>query len=196
MKPNPISLGLIALGTVLSSAHAQITTSAFVSADALAGSLLSGSAGITIHSASYVGVEDASGFFTSTPGLLPFQSGLVLTTGSRSSVEGLNSAGDVSVENFAAGDADLDNLAGVFTYDAAVLEIRFTPTNNVISFQYAFGSEEYNEWVGGANDVFGFFLNGTNIARLPGGSKTCSASRSGTSLTVRSIQRSSSPPDR
>jgi hypothetical protein len=83
-------------------------------------------------------------------------------------VQGLNTASDVSVENLAVGDADLDALAGLPTFDAAVLEIRFTPTNNLISFQYAFGSEEYNEWITGANDVFGFFLNGTNIAQLPG----------------------------
>jgi hypothetical protein len=165
MKKTRFSLSAFALGAALT-AQAQINTSAFVSASDLASALLNPSAGITINSASYIGVDDASGFFTSS-GVLPFSNGIVLTTGSRSSVEGLNTAANTSVENLAAGDADLDALGGAPSFDAAVLEIRFTPTNNVISFQYAFGSEEYNEWVSGVNDVFGFFLNGTNIAVLP-----------------------------
>jgi hypothetical protein len=169
MKLKHLSLGVIALSAGLS-AQAQITTSSFVSATSLANSLLGASSGITINSASYIGVNDASGFFTSTAGLLPFNSGIVLTTGSRSSVEGTNTAGDTNVENFASGDAALSALSGLSSYEAAVLEIRFTPTRSLLSFQYAFGSEEYNEWVGFDNDVFGLFLNGTNIAKLPGGS--------------------------
>ncbi len=165
MKLHHLILGALLASAGLS-ARAQITTSAFLSADDLAAALLNPASGITINSASFTGVDDAAGFFSSS-GVLPFSSGVLLTTGSRSSVEGLNSASDVSVENFAAGDADLDGLSGLFTYDAAVLEIRFTPTQSLIRFQYAFGSEEYNEWVTGTNDVFGFFLNGTNIAKLP-----------------------------
>jgi hypothetical protein len=49
------------------------------------------------------------------------------------------------------------------------LQLNFTPTANLISFQFVFGSEEYNEFVNQAfNDVFAFFLNGQNIALLPG----------------------------
>lgn len=98
------SLSALALSAALS-AHAQITTSSFVSATDLASALLNPASGITINSASYTGVDDASGFFTSS-GVLPFSNGIVLTTGSRSSVEGLNTSAGVSVENFAAGDAD------------------------------------------------------------------------------------------
>lgn len=37
-----------------------------------------------------------------------------------------------------------------------------------LTFEYVFGSEEFNEFVGTQfNDVFGFFLNGVNIALLP-----------------------------
>ena len=40
-----------------------------------------------------------------------------------------------------------------------------------ISFQYMWGSEEYNEYVGSPNyhDVFAFFLNNENIAKLSDG---------------------------
>jgi hypothetical protein len=39
----------------------------------------------------------------------------------------------------------------------------------MLTFQYVFGSEEYNEFVGTQfDDVFGFFLNGKNVALIPG----------------------------
>ncbi|MEZ6115309.1 MAG: choice-of-anchor L domain-containing protein [Pirellulaceae bacterium] len=43
------------------------------------------------------------------------------------------------------------------------------PEVTTVSFEYVFASEEYNEYVNSSfNDVFGFFLNGSNIALLPG----------------------------
>jgi len=43
------------------------------------------------------------------------------------------------------------------------------PTSNSISLSYVFSSEEYNEYVGSSyNDVFGFFVNGTNCALVNG----------------------------
>src|SRR5262249_9161990 len=68
------------------------------------------------------------------------------------------------------GNATLDSLIpGFNTFDATVLAFDFVTTGNFLSFQYVFGSIEYNEFVGTSfNDVFGFFLNGTNVALLPG----------------------------
>ena len=50
------------------------------------------------------------------------------------------------------------------------MEFDFTcSTSQDVVFQYVFGSEEYNEYVDSPfNDVFGFFLNGVNIATVPG----------------------------
>jgi hypothetical protein len=67
----------------------------------------------------------------------------------------------------------LTTLAGNPTFDANVLTFTFHKSDpnapDVVSFQYVFASEEYNEFVGSRfNDVFGFFLNGTNIALIPG----------------------------
>ncbi|MGI6776859.1 MAG: choice-of-anchor L domain-containing protein [Acetivibrionales bacterium] len=54
------------------------------------------------------------------------------------------------------------------TNDAAVLEFDFVPEGDVVSFMYVFASDEYNEYVYKYNDVFGFFLNGENVALIPG----------------------------
>jgi hypothetical protein len=63
------------------------------------------------------------------------------------------------------GDANLDALSGYPTFDAAVLEFDFVPTANQVTFTYAFGSDEYPEWVNTVfNDVFAFFVNGENCA--------------------------------
>ena len=68
------------------------------------------------------------------------------------------------------GDSDLDSLVpGYATHDATILQFDFVAPTDVISFQYVFGSDEYNEWVNSSfNDVFGFFLDGQNLATVPG----------------------------
>jgi hypothetical protein len=98
----------------------------------------------------------------------------VLTNGSRLNVEGTNTSTGKSTENGQPGDPALSAITGGITNDASTLEIHFTPKNNVVSFQYVFGSEEYNEFVNQFNDVFAFFLNGQNIAVLPGTSTAVS----------------------
>ena len=53
------------------------------------------------------------------------------------------------------------------TFDATVLEFDLTTTASTINIRYVFASEEYNEYVGSSfNDVFAFFVNGVNCARI------------------------------
>jgi hypothetical protein len=113
----------------------------------------------------------AAGLFTGGSSIVGIDQGLVLSSGNVVTIVGPNLADDTSYDNNLPGDPDLDALIpGYTTYDATILEFDFTclePT--VVSFQYVFASEEYNEWVGSPyNDVFGFFLNGVNIASVPG----------------------------
>ncbi|KAG2496777.1 hypothetical protein HYH03_005185 [Edaphochlamys debaryana] len=81
------------------------------------------------------------------------------------------------------GDANLDALVPAYTtYDAVALEFEVTAERDgMLVFQYAFGSDEYTEWVNTAfNDVFGFFIapigtpitSGHNVAIVKGTADT------------------------
>lgn len=105
--------------------------------------------------------------------------GVILTSGDARKSKGPNNQGNAGTDNNTSGDADLNQLGGGNTHDACVLEFDFVPQSNTVEFRYVFASEEYLEYVGSINDVFGFFISGPdiygpfsneaiNIARLPG----------------------------
>ena len=126
--------------------------------------------GIAISNIQYVGATNASGVFCSGTGIIGFGSGILLTSGSAGNVIGPNNSTGISTDNGLGGDPDLDSLIpGFQTFDAAVLTFDFVPDSDTVQFKYVFSSEEYNEYVGSPfNDVFGFFVNGTNFALIPG----------------------------
>src|SRR5580692_11558154 len=140
---------------------------------ALAQSLVG--AGVAISNVKYTGALRAAGTFTSSSNVLGFTNGIVLSSGSARNVAGTNCENGMSVDNGEPGDADLNTIVGEgsTTNDAAVLEFDFVPTSSTISFQYVFGSEEYPDFIGSFNDVFGFFLTApggapVNLALIPG----------------------------
>jgi hypothetical protein len=111
--------------------------------------------------------EDAS----LTP-IFGFSSGIALSTGSVYNVIGPNTLPDAGQNNGGDGDKQLDQEffnGQKKTRDATILEFEFIcDLNEGFSFEYVFGSDEYNEYVdAGYNDAFAFFLNGVNIALLP-----------------------------
>lgn len=128
--------------------------------------------GVTISNINYSGANGASGIFTG--GLssgIDIDSGILLTSGQASSAAGPNKADGTTTNNGFGGDSDLNSLIpGYSTYDATVLEFDFVADGGDLFFNFAFGSEEYNEYVNSSfNDVFGFFVDGVNIALLPDG---------------------------
>jgi hypothetical protein len=136
-----------------------------VTADELVQTILAGGCGKNV---TYTGASIAAGTFTGGDGIIGFNSGIILSTGSAAGVAGPNNSGNSGVNNGTPGDPQLTALAGVQTFNAAVLEFDFIPRVNQISFQYVFGSEEYLEFVGSQfNDVFGFFVNNVNVALIP-----------------------------
>lgn len=139
----------------------------------LANLLVGGGGGVAISNVTYTGANVAAGKFsgggTGATGIIGFDDGIILSTGDIANAIGPNTIPDKTTNNGQPGDADLDTLIpGYQTFDAAVLEFDFVPQGNVVTFNYVFGSEEYNEYVNSQfNNVFGFFLNGQNIALIP-----------------------------
>lgn len=126
--------------------------------------------GIAASNITYTGAAAASGTFSGgIASGLGIDTGIILTSGSATNAIGPNDSGSITTINNLPGDANLNSLIGATTLDASVLEFDFTSAGGDLFFNYVFGSDEYNEWVGSAyNDVFGFFLDGVNIALIPG----------------------------
>ena len=121
---------------------------------------------------------------TNDPGV-GFSSGIIMCTGAASVAVGPNNstgASQVCTCNGHTGiTSPLDDLITQETNDEAILEFDFKPLSDSIKFRYVFASEEYTEFVGSINDVFGFFITGVNpnggfynnynIAIIPGTSQ-------------------------
>lgn len=125
---------------------------------------------VAVSNAVLTAAPGAAGLFSGGTPVFGIDQGVVLSSGNITSLVGPNLLNDTSTDNGRPGDPDLDALVpGYTTFDATILEFDFSCANpTAVSFQYVFGSEEYNEWVGSEfNDVFGFFLNGVNIATAP-----------------------------
>jgi len=134
------------------------------------GELLAGP-GIQISNVTINGAPAAAGTFTG--GLaagLGIESGVILSSGAIENVIGPNDSTGKTTTLSVPGDADLDSLVSPFTTkDATILEFDFVAESSNFAIRYVFGSEEYKEYVGSSfNDVFGFFLDGANIAYVAG----------------------------
>lgn len=164
--------GIVASGA--SSAHAALIVNTTNDATAL-GTTITGP-GISASGFTYTGGTTASGTFDN--GLsagIGINSGVILTTGNANLAIGSNTLTDAAQINNLPGDADLTTLGGATTYDASVLEFDFTTTTNNVFLNFVFASEEYPEFVGQRfNDVFAFFVDGQNIALVPGTSQAVS----------------------
>lgn len=141
--------------------------------DLVAALLGKGSVTVDNMSITYTGAAAAASTFTGGEGIIGFDSGIILSSGLVTNVVGPNTEDFVTGTNGQPGDPDLDAIvadAGVTTFDAAALEFDFVPSHDVITFQYVFASDEYNEFANSPfNDAFGFFLDGVNVALLPDG---------------------------
>jgi gliding motility-associated-like protein len=133
----------------------------------------------TVSNVSFTGATSAIGEFDATNTILAINGGVLISSGNAVDAVGPNNSGSSGTDLNQAGDALLTAIAGVTTFDAAILEFDFIPTSDTVKFNYCFGSEEYLEFVNaGVNDAFGFFISGPNpsggnyvnhnIALIPG----------------------------
>ncbi|AHD00822.1 Hint domain-containing protein [Leisingera methylohalidivorans] len=128
--------------------------------------------GVTVTSASYSGDALSSGIYsgagTSTPGVAPADSGVILSTGYARDFTNSSGTADTNVRSNTStnttgvnNDADFNALAGAATRDASFLEIDFTPDGDLLTIDFVLSSEEYPEFATSQyNDVVGVWVNG------------------------------------
>jgi len=159
---------LLAAGLLFSNNAFALSVTTTGNANTLAENIL-GTGISLVGSATYTGAAGASGTFVNG-GNIGISNGIILTSGSAVGAVGPNSSSSYTVNNGTSGSALLSSLVGgQTTNDAARLSFDFTSLGGNLFFNYVFASEEYNEYAGSSyNDVFAFFLDGQNIALLPG----------------------------
>lgn len=124
-------------------------------------------ADITLSNLTITCDTNALGFFDGTNSNIGIPQGFAMTTGSMDSLIGPNLSGSTSNNLELPGDSNLNAYAGANTYDACIIEFDAVPEHGALLFDFAFGSEEYPEWVSsGFNDVFAVYGSGTGINGL------------------------------
>ncbi len=150
-----------------------------ISAEDLIRNVLVGGGCFQISNVTYSGQPEQIGTFSNGLSNIGFSNGLIMATGNIAMAPGPNNSnGSSQGYGIATPDAELQTLTSGNTFDKAVIEFDFVPTQNQVAFEYAFASEEYCEYANSQyNDVFGFFISGPgitgtkNIALLPNSNK-------------------------
>ncbi len=138
--------------------------------------------GVTISNVSVNCPSFARGYFDGSNCNIGLDEGLLMTSGNiQAAVGPNNTSGFTGFPSAGTGpncDMDLYNLANQTVYDCCTFEFDVMPLGDTIMFNYSFGSEEYLEYVGGYNDVFGFLIScpdplggnytNMNVAIVPG----------------------------
>lgn len=155
-----IVFGLLAV----TEASAQLVVDNSLTAEELVEDILLGQ-GVVASNITFTGTAVQRAYFDGTNSNIGLPEGVILSSGDVNTAIGPNNLGGAGTGVGGAGDDDLEQLSGVTSFDAAILEFDFVPTGDSINFGYVFASEEYNEYVcGTVNDAFGFFLSGPGIA--------------------------------
>lgn len=123
---------------------------------------------ITLNGSPATSQNEMVGEFNDPTVTVGLQNGLIIGTGDVNMASQANTGGGSYLGGTGASGYDPD-LVSISSnpniYDECVLEFDFIPNGDSLSFNYIFASEEYEEYVcSNFNDVFGFFLTGTNPA--------------------------------
>jgi hypothetical protein len=106
---------------------------------------------------------------TGVSGEITIDQGIILSSGSVEGAMGNYDGLGSSVNLGGPGDAALTAISGFTTLDAVSLSFDFVPDADQVFIQFMFLSTEYPDFVNTQfNDVFAFFVNGTNVALVPG----------------------------
>ena len=149
--------------------------------------------GVEVLSVTYEGSPLAVGFFKDGQNAVGMDRGILMTTG-RAVTQGFQ----LGVAEPGSAQASVDNASNLFDADMLAISggepifnvarytITFIPIADTLRFRYAFGSEEYPEYVCSEfNDIFGFFISGPGITGPYQNSAANIALIPGTNLPVR-----------
>lgn len=179
---------IAALSLAACATASALTVTPTNNADTLVNALIGSGITYTSGSGVFTGTTTSGGLFSAGGGAtgIGIADGILLTSGSVANAVGPNNNDGATVNNGLAGTAALNALIpGFTTHDATTLTFSFTSASDALYFDYVFASEEYNEYVGSSyNDVFGFFLDGVNIAKIPGTS---------TNVSINNVNKTSNP---
>ncbi len=168
--------------------YANINAQIDYTADQLIKDVFAAGGCYEVDNVSYRGDDRGKGFFSKGMEAIDVEEGVILSTGDVRDCKGSNNSPKTTTKftNGPNGDPDLSKLIRILenkslpVHDVTILEFDFTPTQDKVTFEYVFASDEYCEYVGsGFNDVFGFFVSGPgisgpfadgaeNIAKVPG----------------------------
>jgi hypothetical protein len=179
MKRTLIAAACIGAFSMAGGAQAGLVVTPTADGETLVNTIIGTGVTVTPGSINYIGVGISDTNYdprvsqagTFTGGLsagIGIDEGIILTSGSALLAPGPNDNDGASAELGTAGDVDLSNESGEITNDANVLEFMFETDTSDLFFNFVFASEEYNEYVFDFNDPFAFFLDGVNIALVPG----------------------------
>ncbi|HRN37954.1 MAG TPA: choice-of-anchor L domain-containing protein, partial [Flavobacteriales bacterium] len=148
-------------------AHAQLTVNAQTNLEQLARTITG--PGVAISNPQINCHPEGYGQFQYSGSLLGIDEGILLTSGTISNAVGPNNVENKTFQQDRSGSSILNTVSGKTTRDACTFEFDVIPAGDSLRFDFVFGSEEYNEYVGSQyNDVFGFFISGPGIAGDPG----------------------------
>lgn len=123
--------------------------------------------------------SNGRGYFTAGTSNFPFAEGIILRSGGVSNTGGPYSSAFDTSPGSGLSDADLDAIlqaSAIFgnTYDASFISFDFIPTDDLLSFNFLFASNEYGAFQCSYSDLFAFLLTDLstnqkiNIAVVPG----------------------------
>jgi hypothetical protein len=154
----------------------NIQTTPGVSATSLITNTLIGGDCFEVAGITATGNVNSRGTFNNGTASIGIQTGAVLCTGHVNIIPGPNNSQNAN-NGFgfnSPDDPDLATLSNGNQFDLSRIVFEFTPTSDLVQFDYVFASEEYCEFDNtNFNDVFGFFISGPgitgkqNIALIP-----------------------------
>lgn len=134
--------------------------------------------GVVVNSASYTGDNNSKAIYSNgqlAPGVVPSNTGVILSTGrvtdfTQSNGDPNRNVGTSTDTSGPNNNAQFNTLAGSSTFDAAWLDVTFTPTGNMMTMRFVFASEEYPEYINSNfNDVVGVWINGQSVPMVVNG---------------------------